>query len=141
MKTLIELYDERPIENVLGTEVFRPEETVLLCPPEIASEHALKETYKRYFAHRGVPVKVTIVPVSLLDAGKEVVRFLDRVVATCEVVEAEQLPGSDNGVGELFGEHILEAYTLARLADDEACGGLVTAHAGIALSVVDVDAL
>ena len=70
MKTLIELYDERPIENVLGTEVFRPEETVLLCPPEIASEHALKETYKRYFAHRGVPVKVTIVPVSLLDAGK-----------------------------------------------------------------------
>ena len=31
MKTLIELYDERPIENVLGTEVFRPERTVFLC--------------------------------------------------------------------------------------------------------------
>ena len=25
MKTLIELYDDRPIENVLGTEMFRPE--------------------------------------------------------------------------------------------------------------------
>ena len=36
MKTLIELYDDRPIENVLGTEMFRPERTVFLCPPEIA---------------------------------------------------------------------------------------------------------
>ena len=70
MKTLIELYDERPIENVLGTEVFRPEETVILCPPEIVSERALLEMYRRYFAHRGVKVKVTVVPVSLLDAGK-----------------------------------------------------------------------
>ena len=32
MKTLIELYDERPIENILATEVFRPERTVFLCP-------------------------------------------------------------------------------------------------------------
>ena len=38
MKTLIELYDERPIENVLGTEMFRPEETIFICPPEVAEE-------------------------------------------------------------------------------------------------------
>ena len=37
MKTLIELYDESPIQNVLGTEMFHPEETILICPPEVAS--------------------------------------------------------------------------------------------------------
>ena len=70
MKTLIELYDERPIENVLATEMFRPEETVMLCPPEVVSDKALKETLSRYFEHRGCPVKLTTVAVSLLDAAK-----------------------------------------------------------------------
>ena len=70
MKTLIELYDERPIENVLATEMFRPEETVLICPPEVAKSVQMKESLKRYFEVRGCPVKLTFVPVSLLDAGK-----------------------------------------------------------------------
>ena len=69
MKTLIELYDERPIENVLGTEVFRPEETIILCPPEV-SVHALKETLEKYFSYRGCKVKLNIVSASLLDADK-----------------------------------------------------------------------
>ena len=42
MKTLIELYDERPLENVLSTEVFRPERTVFLCPPEVAADLPLQ---------------------------------------------------------------------------------------------------
>jgi len=70
MKTLIELYDERPLENVLGTEMFRPEETIMLCPPEVVSDKVLRETLNKYFAYRGCPVKVTTVPVSLLDAAK-----------------------------------------------------------------------
>ena len=80
MKTLIELYDENPIENLLGTEVFRPEEMVILASPEIVSERALKETYRKYFEHRGVPVKVIVEPVSLLDAGK-VERRLRQIIA------------------------------------------------------------
>ena len=70
MKTLIELYDEKPIENVLGTEVFRPEETIILCPPEAVSSTAIKESMERYFAYRGVQVKLKILQVSLLDAPK-----------------------------------------------------------------------
>ena len=70
MKTLIELYDESPIENVLATEMFRPKETVLLCPPEIEPERALKASLEKYFRYRGCPVKLTIVPVSLIDAAK-----------------------------------------------------------------------
>lgn len=70
MKTLIELYDERPIENVLATEVFRPEETVMICPPEVAEDPELKQSLTRYFRLRNCPVKLTLVPVSLLDAVK-----------------------------------------------------------------------
>ena len=60
MKTLIELYDERPIDNVLGTEMFRPQETVLLCPPEVESKRELKKSLEEYFRYRGCPVKLTI---------------------------------------------------------------------------------
>ena len=68
MKTLIELYDERPIENVLGTEVFRPEETLFICPPEVAGDRTMRQSLEAYFASRGCPSKVTFIPVSLLDA-------------------------------------------------------------------------
>ena len=32
MQTLIELYDERPLENVLGVDVFRSNRVVYVCP-------------------------------------------------------------------------------------------------------------
>ena len=70
MKTLIELYDERPIDNVLATEMFRPEETVMICPPEVEADQELQGALKKYFEHRACPVKLTFVPVSLLDAVK-----------------------------------------------------------------------
>ena len=38
MQTLIELYDERPLENVLGVEVFRPQRVVYICPEGVASD-------------------------------------------------------------------------------------------------------
>ena len=49
MKTLIELFDERPIENVLSTEMFHPETTVFLCPGETAQNKELKSALKNYF--------------------------------------------------------------------------------------------
>ncbi len=68
MKTLIELYDERPLDNVLATEMFHPEETIFVCPPEIARNKSLHATLKRYFELRGCLPKLAFVPVSLLDA-------------------------------------------------------------------------
>ncbi len=76
MKTLIELYDEMPIENVLGTEMFRPEETVILCPPEVESR-ILQKSLEEYFRYRGCKVRITIVPVSMLDAGKVEKKLLE----------------------------------------------------------------
>ena len=81
MQTLIELYDERPIENVLATEVFRPRETIMLCPPGVEENHALRRALRAYFEYRGCPVKLTFVPVSMLDAMK-VEKVLREVIAT-----------------------------------------------------------
>ena len=35
METLIELYDERAIENILAPDMFRPQRIIYLCPGEI----------------------------------------------------------------------------------------------------------
>ncbi len=70
MKALIELYDERPIENVLGTEMFHPDELVMLCPGELAGTASYKESLEAYFAYRKIKVKVKLVPVDMMDAAK-----------------------------------------------------------------------
>ena len=69
MKTLIELYDERPLENVLSTEVFRPERTVFICPPEVADNQMLQGKLREYFKHRGVRCECIFLSASLLDAA------------------------------------------------------------------------
>ena len=38
METLIELYDERPLENVLGVDMFHPKRVVYICPGSFASD-------------------------------------------------------------------------------------------------------
>ena len=80
MKTLIELYDPQPFQNVLSTETFRPERTVFLCPPEVAGSGQRKRCLQEYLTHRGVRSELLFRPVSLLDAAaitaalKEVIR-------------------------------------------------------------------
>ena len=70
MKTLIELYDERPIENVLATEVFRPERTVFLCPAEAAHDKVMQEKLRLYVHHRGLDTELIFLESSLYHSGK-----------------------------------------------------------------------
>ena len=70
MKTLIELYDERPIENVLASEVFRPERAVFLCPADIAHNKVLQDKLRRYFAHRGLDTELIFLESSLYNSAK-----------------------------------------------------------------------
>ncbi len=70
MKTLIELYDERPIENVLATEVFKPERTVFLCPSEVAQNKNIQNKMREYFERRGVKAELVFLESSLYNAGK-----------------------------------------------------------------------
>ena len=81
MKTLIELYDPTPIKNVLGPEMFRPEETIFICPPEVEADRELRKSLRRYFEHRQCPMKLTFIPVSMVDAVK-VERVLREVLET-----------------------------------------------------------
>lgn len=69
MKTLIELYDPRPFENILSTEVFCPERTVFLCPPEIENDGQKRARIGRYLAQRGIKSELIFRSVSLLDAN------------------------------------------------------------------------
>lgn len=70
MKTLIELYDERPIENVLASEVFRPERAVFLCPADIAHDKVTQEKLRQYFAHRNLNTELVFLESSLYNSGK-----------------------------------------------------------------------
>ena len=94
MKTLIELYDDRPIENVLGTEMFHPEETILICPPEVERDQALKRSLRNYFEHRKCPVKLTFVAASLLDSVK-VARTIREVLNSREDCAIDIAGGTD----------------------------------------------
>ena len=53
MNTLIELYDERAIENVLAADMFRPQRIVYLCPTEVAQSRKRQEQIGDFFRYRG----------------------------------------------------------------------------------------
>ena len=113
MKTLIELYDEIPIENVLATEMFRPENTVVLCSPELAPGRKLRLSLERYFRYRKCPAKVTVVPVSLLDAGKAA-KQLKKVLETYEDCAIDISGGTDAAlyaVGAVGGDTPVFTYS------------------------------
>ena len=123
MKTLIELYDERPIENVLGTEMFRPEETILICPPEIEQNRALRQSMAQYFEHRKCPVKLTFVPVSLLDAIK-VEKSLRQILETHEDCAIDIAGGTDAALfaaGAVSGDTPVYTYSRKKNAFFEIC--------------------
>ena len=58
MKTLIELYDRRPLENVLSTLVFRPERTVFVCPTELANDKSARKKLEDYLQRKGVSTRI-----------------------------------------------------------------------------------
>ena len=116
MKTNIELYDDRPIENVLGTEMFRPEETVFICPQEVAEDKELHRSMENYFAYRGIPVKLTFVAASLLDTVK-VEKTLKRVLESHEDCAIDIAGGSDAALfaaGTISGDTPVYTYSRRR---------------------------
>ena len=70
MKTLIELYDERPIENVVASEVFRPERTIFLCPTEVAQNKVLQAKLSEYFVSKGLNGSLEFWESSMYNSGK-----------------------------------------------------------------------
>ena len=66
----------------------------MLCPPEAVSDKALRESLSKYFEYRGCQVKLTTVPVSLLDAAK-VEKQLRSILETHEDCAIDISGGTD----------------------------------------------
>ena len=69
METLIELYDERPLENVLGPEVFRPRRVVYICPDAAYSDKRTRPKLAAFYAHRGFTPELVYVKAKVFDAA------------------------------------------------------------------------
>ena len=58
--TLVELYDERPLENVLGVEVLRPERVIYICAEKYSALESVYRKVNAYFRHRGLHPEVLL---------------------------------------------------------------------------------
>jgi len=70
MNTLIELYDDRAIENILAPDMFRPQRIIYLCPGEIAQDHSRQEKLKDFFKRRGWEPELIFMEASLFKADR-----------------------------------------------------------------------
>lgn len=68
METLIELLDRRPLENVLGAEMFRPKRVVYICPEIAARSAPLHKKMRSYFSRRGQQVELIFFKADIYNA-------------------------------------------------------------------------
>ena len=79
VRTLVELYDERPLENVLGVEIFHPEQVIYVCPDGTTPRDAKKQL-RQYFAHRGIRTPLRFLHVDIFDT-RAVLRLFRKILA------------------------------------------------------------
>ena len=70
MDTLIELYDERAIENILAPDMFRPRRVIYLCPGEIAQDRKRQDKLRAFFRRRGWEPELIFQEASLFKADR-----------------------------------------------------------------------
>ena len=75
VRTLVELYDARPLENVLGVEFFHPEQVIYICPK--GAPYRAQKQLRDYFTHRGVRVRLQFRFVDIFDAREVLAVFRD----------------------------------------------------------------
>lgn len=116
MNTLIELYDERPIENVLASEVFRPERTVFLCPPAVAQDKRQRDVLQSYFRHKGLNSELIFLESSLYNADKVALQLRSLAEKYPDAV-VDITGGTDAALfacGKVSAECGLPAFTYSR---------------------------
>ena len=105
MNTLIELYDERAIENVLAADMFRPQRIIYLCPPEVARSHKRKEQIGDFFCHRGWEPELIFLEAPQYD----VERILEQLLAISEKFPDCVLDVTGGSEAELFAAGMFSA--------------------------------
>lgn len=117
MNTLIELYDERPIENVLASEVFRPKRTVFLCPAAVAQNKALQRKLRAYFDRQGLAETELVFPEASLFNSEKLLKQLRALAKTYGDCVLDITGGTDAALfaGGLFcAESNAPAFTYSR---------------------------
>ncbi len=70
MNTLIELYDERAIENILAPDMFHPRRIIYLCPREVLRDHTRQQKLAAFYRKRGWESELIFVGTSLFEADR-----------------------------------------------------------------------
>ena len=94
MKTLIELYDERAIENILAPDMFRPERIVYLCPAELSQDRKRQEKMRAFFHRRGWDPELVFMESSLFKADR-ILRQLQAIYEKYPDCAVDVTGGSD----------------------------------------------
>ena len=105
MNTLIELYDERAIDNVLAADVFRPQRIIFLCPSEVAQSRQRQEQIGDFFRHRGWDPELIFVEASLYKAD----RILRQLLSISEKYPDCALDVTGGSDAELFAAGMFAA--------------------------------
>lgn len=116
METLIELYDERPLENVLGVEMFQPSRVVYICPDRIASDSQLQHKLRQYFHHRGLKVELIFIRAQVYDADA-MLHLFRKIISRYPDCALDITGGTDAvlfAAGLLCGEVELPVFTYSR---------------------------
>ena len=116
MHTLIELYDERPLENVLGVEMFCPEKVIYLCPDQIASNQRIHEKLRLYFRHRRLRTELVFLKANIYDTDA-LLSLLQKTVARYPDCALDITGGTDAmlfAAGLLCAEAEIPVFTYSR---------------------------
>ena len=116
MNTLIELYDERAIENILAPDMFRPRRIVYLCPGEIAQDRTRQETLAAFFRRRGWEPELIFVETSIFKADR-ILRQLFTIGETYPDCAIDVTGGSDAALfaaGMFAAQKGVPAFTYSR---------------------------
>ena len=94
MDTLIELYDERAIENILAPDMFRPDRIVYLCPAELSQDRKRQEKMRAFFHRRGWDPELVFMESSLFKADR-ILRQLQAIYEKYPDCAVDVTGGSD----------------------------------------------
>ena len=116
METLIELYDKRPLENILGAEMFRPRRVVYICPDHAARDAVLHRKMRAYFSRRAQPVELIFFKADVYDADA-VLALLRNILARYGDCAMDITGGTDAvlfAAGLLSAEASIPVFTYSR---------------------------
>ena len=116
METLIELFDERPLENVLGAEMFRPQRVVYICPDAVARDQNLHKKLRSYFSRRGLKIELVFFKADVYDA-MSVLELLGSILMRYPDCALDITGGTDAvlfSAGLLCAESEIPVFTYSR---------------------------